>query len=56
MLKKFKQFLQHMKQFFFFQESMESEEFYRLYLTKIFKTFDCDTFFPKIPDDLKKVR
>ncbi|XP_018562891.1 dihydrofolate reductase [Anoplophora glabripennis] len=39
-----------------YKESMESEQFYRLYLTKIFKHFDCDTFFPKIPDNLIEVR
>ncbi|KAJ8955890.1 hypothetical protein NQ318_005438 [Aromia moschata] len=38
-----------------YKESMESEHFYRLYLTKILKEFDCDTFFPKMPDNLKKV-
>ncbi|CAH1117261.1 unnamed protein product [Phaedon cochleariae] len=38
-----------------YKESMESDNFYRLYLTKILKDFDCDTFFPKLPDNLKQV-
>ncbi|XP_060527057.1 dihydrofolate reductase [Cylas formicarius] len=38
-----------------YREALESKNFYRLYLTKIFKDFDCDTFLPPIPDDLKEV-
>lgn len=35
---------------------MESEHFYRLYMTKILKHFDCDTFFPKYDEnDLREV-
>jgi dihydrofolate reductase len=34
---------------------MKSKYFHRLYLTKIMKHFDCDTFFPKINDGLVKV-
>ncbi|KAJ8976693.1 hypothetical protein NQ317_018206 [Molorchus minor] len=38
-----------------YKDSMESEHFFRLYLTKIFKTYDCDTFFPNMPGNVKKV-
>ncbi|KAJ8931181.1 hypothetical protein NQ314_015956 [Rhamnusium bicolor] len=37
-----------------YKESMAAKQFYRLYLTQILKTYDCDTFFPEIPDNLKK--
>lgn len=36
----------------YFQASMESPNFHRLYLTKVKKHFECDTFFPPIPNDL----
>ncbi|KAJ8923883.1 hypothetical protein NQ315_006659 [Exocentrus adspersus] len=39
-----------------YKECMESEHFYRLYLTQILKNFECDTFFPKIPDNLVTIR
>jgi dihydrofolate reductase len=35
---------------------MESPNFYRLYLTKVKKYFNCDTFFPKLPEDLILVK
>nr|XP_023030198.1 dihydrofolate reductase [Leptinotarsa decemlineata] len=38
-----------------YAEAMKSEYFYQLYLTRILKTFDCDTFFPELPDNLVKV-
>lgn len=34
-----------------YKDAMESPNFHRLYLTEVKKHFDCDTFFPKIPDD-----
>ncbi|KAG5888002.1 hypothetical protein JTB14_016626 [Gonioctena quinquepunctata] len=37
-----------------YKEAMESNNFYRLYLTKILKHFDCDTFFPELPPNLVK--
>lgn len=35
---------------------MRSENFYRLYLTEIKAVFDCDTFFPELPDNLKRIK
>lgn len=34
------------------QDAMESPNFHRLYLTRIKKSFDCDTFFPEIPNNV----
>lgn len=34
---------------------MQSKYFYRLYLTDIKKTFECDTFMPKLPDNIKLI-
>lgn len=31
-----------------FQEAMASDRCHRIYFTEIRKTFECDTFFPKI--------
>ncbi|XP_073839021.1 dihydrofolate reductase [Musca autumnalis] len=38
-----------------YAEAMASARCHRLYLTKIHATFDCDTFFPSIPNDFKEV-
>lgn len=38
-----------------YQEAMESQSCHRLYFTEIKKEFECDTFFPKIPDEFKLV-
>uniref|UniRef100_A0A1I8MTU5 dihydrofolate reductase n=1 Tax=Musca domestica TaxID=7370 RepID=A0A1I8MTU5_MUSDO len=38
-----------------YAEAMASARCHRLYLTKIHATFECDTFFPSIPDDFKEV-
>ncbi|XP_031367457.1 dihydrofolate reductase isoform X2 [Apis dorsata] len=34
-----------------YKAAMESPNFYRLYLTRIKKYFECDTFFPTIPNN-----
>ncbi|XP_017766571.1 PREDICTED: dihydrofolate reductase isoform X2 [Eufriesea mexicana] len=34
-----------------YKSAMESPNFHRLYLTRIKKYFDCDTFFPAIPNN-----
>lgn len=34
-----------------YKAAMESPNFHRLYLTRIKKHFDCDTFFPPIPNN-----
>ncbi|XP_011310647.1 dihydrofolate reductase [Fopius arisanus] len=34
-----------------YEAAMESPNFHRLYLTEIRKYFECDTFFPDIPND-----
>ncbi|XP_056645719.1 dihydrofolate reductase [Diorhabda sublineata] len=39
-----------------YKEAVECEHFYRLYLTKILKEFDCDTFFPELPSDMEEVK
>ncbi|XP_058798340.1 dihydrofolate reductase [Phymastichus coffea] len=39
-----------------YKASMESPNFYRLYLTRIKKHFDCDTFFPQIPENYVLVK
>lgn len=38
-----------------YAEAMASQRCHRLYLTKIQASFECDTFFPKIPDDFVEV-
>nr|AAM44405.1 dihydrofolate reductase [Haematobia irritans exigua] len=38
-----------------YKEAMASPRCHRLYLTKIYAKFDCDTFFPDIPADFKEV-
>ncbi|XP_015609384.1 dihydrofolate reductase isoform X2 [Cephus cinctus] len=38
-----------------YKASMDSPNFYRLYLTRIKKHFECDTFFPPIPNNFTLV-
>jgi len=38
-----------------YKEAMASPRCHRLYITKIQKEFECDTFFPAIPDSFKEV-
>ncbi|XP_036343143.1 dihydrofolate reductase-like [Rhagoletis pomonella] len=39
-----------------YKEAMASPRCDRIYLTEILKDFECDTFFPKIPDDFKEAK
>lgn len=38
-----------------YQEAMLSPLCHRIYFTKVFATFDCDAFFPKLSDNFKLV-
>ncbi|KAH8353855.1 hypothetical protein KR084_008934 [Drosophila pseudotakahashii] len=38
-----------------YEEAMASPRCHRLYITKIQQTFECDTFFPAIPDSFREV-
>lgn len=38
-----------------FKEAMESPFCDKLYLTEVRKTFECDAFFPGIPEDFKEI-
>ncbi|ERL91355.1 dihydrofolate reductase isoform X1 [Dendroctonus ponderosae] len=38
-----------------YNETFRSPHFHRLYLTKIHKEFDCDTFLPALPGNLKEI-
>ncbi|XP_044745481.1 dihydrofolate reductase [Coccinella septempunctata] len=38
-----------------YEAAMSSEYFYRLYLTRIKKEFECDTFFPNLVSHVEKV-
>lgn len=38
-----------------YKETMDSPHCYRIYFTKIMATFDCDAFFPQIPDNFELV-
>uniref|UniRef100_A0A1B6L256 dihydrofolate reductase n=1 Tax=Graphocephala atropunctata TaxID=36148 RepID=A0A1B6L256_9HEMI len=37
-----------------YEEAMKNEKCHRIYVTWIKKDFDCDTFFPKIPDTFQE--
>ena len=39
-----------------YKEAMESKFCHRIYLTEVKKSFDCDTFFPKLTEDFKQVK
>ncbi|XP_017772504.1 PREDICTED: dihydrofolate reductase [Nicrophorus vespilloides] len=36
--------------------AMENKYFYRMYLTRIMKSFECDTFLPALPENLSEVQ
>lgn len=38
-----------------YKEAMESPQCHRVYFTKIMATFDCDAFFPAMPDGFKLI-
>lgn len=38
-----------------YKEAMTLPQCHRVYFTKIMATFDCDTFFPALPDCFKRV-
>lgn len=38
-----------------YEEAMNSDNCHRIYFTKIMATFDCDAFFPKMPDQFQRV-
>ncbi|KAL1489375.1 hypothetical protein ABEB36_014284 [Hypothenemus hampei] len=38
-----------------YEEALNSSNFYKLYLTKIHKVFDCDTFIPDLTKNLKEI-
>jgi dihydrofolate reductase len=38
-----------------YKEAMESENCHRVYFTKVMATFDCDAFFPPLPESFKRV-
>jgi dihydrofolate reductase len=38
-----------------YKEAMESPECFRIYFTKIMGNFECDAFFPSIPESFKQV-
>ncbi|KAJ8670604.1 hypothetical protein QAD02_001863 [Eretmocerus hayati] len=39
-----------------YKAAMESPNFYRLYLTRVRKDFNCDTFFPPIPENCVQIK
>lgn len=38
-----------------YEEAINHSSCNKIHLTKIYKTFDCDTFFPKLPDTFKNI-
>ncbi|XP_050296662.1 dihydrofolate reductase-like [Anthonomus grandis grandis] len=38
-----------------YKEVYGTEHFYRVYFTRVFHPYDCDTFFPKMPETVKLV-
>jgi dihydrofolate reductase len=38
-----------------YKEAMKSSNCYRIYLTRVFGSFECDTFFPSLTNDFIQV-
>ncbi|MEK9658292.1 MAG: dihydrofolate reductase [bacterium] len=38
-----------------YQQALESEKCQKIYVTYVEKTYDCDCFFPKIPEDFSRL-
>ncbi|XP_019877943.1 dihydrofolate reductase isoform X2 [Aethina tumida] len=38
-----------------YKEAMNSKYYYRLYLTRVLKHFECDTFFPNLGNNLEEI-
>ncbi|CRK96835.1 CLUMA_CG009982, isoform A [Clunio marinus] len=39
-----------------YKEAMESPMCHRIYITRVMSTFDCDAFFPTIPDNFNRIK